>query len=92
MIPRQFPQVFRPADRLILSHRERSAKPEERIFKRTLEILDAQAADCIFVDDVAENVATAKRMGFRAFLFSSVAELITDLRKNELLPALEQLT
>lgn len=85
VIPRQFPQLFRPGDVFIFSHQHQSAKPERAIFVRALALLDAQPSDCIFVDDLVDNVAAAGSLGMTALLFSDSELLLETLMENGLL-------
>ncbi|TVR67617.1 MAG: HAD family phosphatase [Spirochaetaceae bacterium] len=47
-----------------LSCRAGAMKPEEPVFHAVLEQLQCPAGDCIFIDDLAENVAGARALGF----------------------------
>lgn len=46
-------------------------KPDERIFLITLEKLGCRAEDCLYVDDRAEFLETARRLGMHPVLFNS---------------------
>lgn len=49
----------------------RIEKPDERIFKLTIEKLDCDASDCIYVDDRLTYLSGAKKVGMHAVLFNS---------------------
>jgi FMN phosphatase YigB (HAD superfamily) len=41
-------------------------KPDERIFREALQLVRSQPGECIFVDDLPENVAAAEQVGIKA--------------------------
>jgi putative hydrolase of the HAD superfamily len=85
LIPRKFPNLFHRGDTLVFSHLLRIAKPDPAFFMRALEMIDAKAGDCVFIDDLAENVKAAQSVGIRAFQFTNTVTLISDLEREELL-------
>ena len=44
-------------------------KPDERIFRYTMEQLGVDAADCLYVDDREGNVMAARNVGMKGLLF-----------------------
>lgn len=46
-------------------------KPDERIFKLTLEKLGCLASDCTYIDDRRFNLAAAQSLGMDTILFNS---------------------
>ena len=46
-------------------------KPDERIFKLTLEKLGCSASDCVYVDDRRYNLAAAQSLGMDTILYNS---------------------
>lgn len=46
-------------------------KPEERIFKLTIEKLGCLASDCIYIDDRRFNLKAAQSLGMNTILFNS---------------------
>lgn len=46
-------------------------KPDERIFKLTIEQLGCKAEDCLYVDDREGNLEVASKIGMNAVLFNS---------------------
>jgi putative hydrolase of the HAD superfamily len=85
LIPRQFGTLFKKDDRFIFSHRFRVAKPDQEIFRRSLEVLGALPQQVAFVDDLVENVIAARSVGLQAFQFTDVETLRADLAREELL-------
>ena len=64
----------RPLDRwfdvVVVSYEVGLAKPDPRIFELCLSRLGAHAGEALFVDDRAENVAAAERLGMRTLHFT----------------------
>jgi len=85
VIPKQFPQLFRKDDRWILSYRFGVAKPDPEMYVRTIETLGTLASQCIFVDDLIENVLAAQAVGIRAFQYRDTYSLIRELEGEGLL-------
>jgi putative hydrolase of the HAD superfamily len=54
-------------------------KPDAAIYQRALEILGNRPERILFIDDHAENVATAAEVGMRALLFVGAGQLRQDL-------------
>ncbi len=55
-------------------------KPDPEIYRITLERIGLEAADCLFVDDVAENCATARELGMAAVHFQHNDQAIPEVR------------
>jgi HAD superfamily hydrolase (TIGR01509 family) len=85
LIPRQFAALFRKDDRFIFSHRFRVAKPDPEMFRRALEVIGALPQHVVFVDDLIENVHSARTVGIRAFQFVSAEQLTAELIAEGLL-------
>jgi len=69
-----FLEVF---DELILSGDVRVVKPDPEIFKLLIRRRDLDVRRTVFIDDSADNVATADQLGFATIHFN---EATTDLR------------
>ena len=54
----------------VYSHSARCAKPGEEIFLKTIAQLDLDPARTFYIDDLAPNIETASRLGFRTFHYS----------------------
>jgi 2-haloacid dehalogenase len=59
-------------------------KPDPAIFELLLERIGRAAAECIYIDDNARNVAAAARLGFDAIAFEGVPRLREELRRRDL--------
>jgi glucose-1-phosphatase len=66
-------------DDFILSYEERCCKPDSAIYQKAIKKAHALPEQCIFIDDNADNVQAASRLGIHAFVFTSVAQLTQDL-------------
>ena len=56
-------------------------KPDPEIYGITLERIGLDAADCLFVDDIADNVATARELGMATVHFQHNDQAIAEIRK-----------
>jgi HAD superfamily hydrolase (TIGR01509 family) len=48
----------------IFSHEAQTAKPGETIFQHAIDTYQLDPARTVFIDDLADNIATAQRLGF----------------------------
>lgn len=55
------------------------AKPGKEIYEKVAGFINAQPRQILFFDDRAENVETARRMGWHARLYVEHARLLADL-------------
>ena len=67
-----------------LSHEMGLLKPAPEFFKEVLKGLSTEPAQCVFIDDVQENVDAAEGLGIKGLLFQHTQQLKSDL--EELLP------
>jgi len=72
-------------EHIVLSGEERVTKPDPEIFQRLLARSGRRAEECIFIDDVAANVAAAQSLGFDAIQFRSPRELRGELGRRRIL-------
>ncbi len=69
----------------VLSHEVGAAKPHPRIFQHALSRAGVEPHEALFVDDQAENVESARKMGLDAFQFVSADQFRLELEMRELL-------
>lgn len=50
-------------DGVVISAEVGMRKPEHRIFRHALEVIGLSAGECVFIDDMAENIAAAGELG-----------------------------
>lgn len=58
-------------DVITISAEVKIKKPDERIYKLTLEMLGCSAADCTYIDDSEVNLVAAQALGMDTVLFNS---------------------
>ena len=73
--------LFAGFDDVIVSGEVKLVKPDPAIFHLTLRRIGRLAPECVFVDDAATNVATARSMGFAAIQFRDAGHLERELRR-----------
>lgn len=64
-------EVFPLFDTVTLSYEVKAMKPAPEIYRDALNKLAVPPAECVYVDDLEENVVAAGELGMRAFLFRS---------------------
>lgn len=82
-IERKFPGFFGQSTRSFLSYEIGLHKPDLGIYFAVCRSLAVDPCDCIFLDDSPDNVAAARRVGMRGYVFStdrswSIAQEIED--------------
>jgi putative hydrolase of the HAD superfamily len=55
-----FPELF---DAVVISREVGMRKPEERIFRHTVQLLGLPPGECVFIDDLEANVVAAEAVG-----------------------------
>jgi putative hydrolase of the HAD superfamily len=73
-------------DVVVYSYRLARVKPEAEIYRVCLDELGVPPEACLFLDDLAVNVAEARALGINAHLFTSAAETAVDLTERWNLP------
>ena len=71
----------------VFSYRENACKPEEKIYRALLDRYGLRPDETVFLDDNADNVAGADRLGIRGILFT---DLDSAKRQTEALLSGEQ--
>jgi 2-haloacid dehalogenase len=72
-------------DDIVISGDINLIKPEPEIFEFFLEKIDTPAAQCLFIDDSAANIAAAQSIGFDTVHFKSPEQLKMELETRRLL-------
>ncbi len=68
-IERNWPGFFDGATRLFLSYEIGVCKPDSKIYRHLLDDLGVEGAQCLFIDDRADNVEAACAAGIHALQF-----------------------
>lgn len=61
----------------------KAVKPDEEIYRILFERYDLKPEECVFIDDTAENIETARRLGMKGIVFKSYEQAEREL--NEIL-------
>lgn len=76
---------YKPFDPCLLSCEIGVEKPDVKAYKILLEKLSLPPADIVFIDDLPDNVAAAKKTGIDAIVFKSTEQVRKELTKRGLL-------
>ena len=71
--------VFPLFDTVTLSYEVRQMKPGERIYRDALRKLGLPPEACVFIDDIEENVAAARRLSMRGIRYEGHERLVAAL-------------
>lgn len=63
----------------ILSYKEKLIKPNSAIFRLLLDRYNLIANDCIFIDDIAENITSAEKLGIKGIVFKNQQQVINEI-------------
>jgi putative hydrolase of the HAD superfamily len=72
--------VFPLFDAVTLSFEVKALKPAASIYHDMLVKLDVPARECVYIDDIPENVAAAEQIGMLAIRYTGHDRLVADLR------------
>jgi len=76
---RQFEEVLRHFDRIVLSHEVGRVKPHPAFYLACASAAGRPPDECLFIDDLAENVEGARRAGLTGVLYVDTPRLVRDL-------------
>jgi epoxide hydrolase-like predicted phosphatase len=82
-IKKRFPELFF-FDGYVLSYEVGLMKPDPRIYEIALEKAKARAGECLFIDDLEENIEVAAEMGIQTILLKPQTDLEAELRQLNL--------
>ena len=68
-------------DRVLLSSEIGVAKPNPQAFQRLVSQLGSPPEATVFIDDILENVESAKSIGIHGILYQTPPALLTELRR-----------
>jgi len=76
-------------DPIVLSYEEKVSKPDPRIYQAAIAKTGVKASEIIFVDNLEENINTAKKAGMYTVLAKNSEQIVEDvkqilLRENDL--------
>lgn len=70
-------------DGLVISGEIGMVKPNENIYRYLLDMYKLDPAECIFVDDRADNIEAGEKLGIKGYLFDGSAEKFRAYLKAE---------
>jgi glucose-1-phosphatase len=76
---RQFAETLAHFDRLVLSYEVGHIKPSAAFYLACAEAARTEPGDCVFIDDLPENVEGARRAGLVGIHYRSTDQLLDDL-------------
>jgi HAD superfamily hydrolase (TIGR01549 family) len=76
-----FRDVLAHFDAIAVSHEASARKPHTKFFEYAHGFAGCARGECLFVDDVAENVTGARDFGWQAIRYTKFDELIPELRQ-----------
>jgi glucose-1-phosphatase len=71
----------------VLSYEVKAMKPDPAFYGAALEMAGCLPHECVFIDDLPENVEGAKRAGFDGIIFESYPQLAQELKRRGVLSA-----
>jgi putative hydrolase of the HAD superfamily len=74
-------KVSRHFDELILSYKIGHIKPQREIYEHVLTRSGMEAKDCLFIDDLEQNVAAGSDVGMHTIHFRGAADLKNKLQE-----------
>ena len=72
-------------DRVFASCYIKMRKPEAGIYRYALKKMGVKAGEAIFIDNMEENVAGARKVGIRSILFTGYGRLVKDLKRLKIM-------
>lgn len=67
-------------DGALFSFQVQQVKPEPEIYRTLMERFDLKPEECVFLDDNADNVAAARRLGIHGIVFTTKEEAERELK------------
>lgn len=80
-IKRRWADILKIFDQYFFSYQMGIKKPASEAFRRVLETSNLSPRECIYIDDLAENVEVARQLGIKSIQYESLAQLKQDLNK-----------
>ena len=78
-------EFYEYTDGGIISYREHLIKPDLQVYRLLLERYGLEASECVFIDDLKENVNAAKNLGINGIVFENYEQAkkeLEDILKN----------
>ena len=72
--------VYQNFDKVYFSHKIGFKKPSLDSYRFVLNDIELEGNECIFIDDVSDNIRAAEEVGMHGILFVSVQDLLKKLQ------------
>jgi hypothetical protein len=79
-VMRRFPEILF-FDGYVLSYELRLLKPDPAIYRAAARLAGSEPAECVFIDDMEENVKGAAAAGLAGIRYAPETDLAAELRK-----------
>ena len=77
---RQFADVLKHFDALVLSHEIGFRKPDLSFFRHCQSLAQGAPGECVFLDDLADNVKSAQTLGWKGIVYQPNEGILEKLR------------
>ncbi len=81
----QFKGILCHFDAIAVSHEAGARKPHAKFFEHAHALAKCERHECVFVDDLGENVAAAAEFGWKAVQYAEFDELISELERMQVM-------
>lgn len=79
-VKKRFPEILIFND-YVLSYEVGEMKPHPRIYEEALKKAETAAGECVFIDDIEENIEAAQELGIKTILMQPRTDLEAALRE-----------
>ena len=79
--------IYKPFTPCLISCEVGIRKPDEQIFRIAAEKAQVKPGECLFIDDVENNVIAAENVGMQGYVYTDAQSLAEELLRRELLKA-----
>ncbi len=76
---------FKQFDELVFSYQIKAMKPEQAFYDAALKTAKVRPEQCVFIDDMPQNIEGARKRGILSHLFKSPHEVEAFLREAQIL-------
>ena len=73
------------ANGMVISAKINMIKPEKEIYHHLLSTYQLKAEECVFIDDLHDNIAACQSVGMQGIVFKNPAQLVHDLKEMDVL-------
>lgn len=77
-------EIFNYFQVLIFSYDVHLTKPDPRIFRLAMQRTDSEPENCVYIDDLEQNIEAAKKLNMHGILYKTHSELVHELQNLEI--------